>query len=102
MNFKNLTKFSFYLPKSKILLYGNHEYRNEQIDYYKEKLGKNVLKKRWKIIRISSTKKKKCKLQTHINHIYTVSLTSLDLRVQLLEWEGSHGCPGARCIIIKC
>lgn len=33
MNFKKLTKFSFYLPKSKILLYGNHEYRNEQIDY---------------------------------------------------------------------
>lgn len=34
MNFKKLTKFS------KILLYGNHEYRNEQIDHYKEKLGK--------------------------------------------------------------
>lgn len=87
MNFKKLTKFSFYLPKSKILLYGNHEYRNEQIDHYMEKLGKNVLKKRWKIIRISSTKKKKCKLQTHINHMYTFSLTSL-LICESNFWNG--------------
>lgn len=48
MNFKKLTKFSFYLPKSKILLYGNHEYRNEQIDHYKEKLGKKCFKEKMK------------------------------------------------------
>lgn len=73
MNFKKVTKFSFYLPKSKILLYGNHEYRNEQIDHYKKKLG--------------TKKRKKSKLQSHINQIYTFSLTSL-LICESNFWNG--------------
>lgn len=38
----------------------------------------------------------------HKPHLHILFNISFDLRVQLLEWEGSHGCPGARCIIIKC